>query len=163
MPKPCDGSEPAEADGPHEIDAEELPWRIRQLFSDGATRDRDTAIRELREALGFGRTGHVIREQLDNALRTAVRRGIVKNDRDGLSVDILSIDTYERGFLKEQFLASLGSRAWRERDDAIRTFARWLGFRRTGLVIDDTTRSIINGLIREQRLESSGDEIRKAD
>ncbi|MEO8614184.1 MAG: hypothetical protein ABI600_03505 [Luteolibacter sp.] len=43
----------------------------------------------------------------------------------------------------------------------IRTFARWLGFRRTGSVIDETARSLIKGLLREGRLEKDGDCIRR--
>ena len=40
-------------------------------------------------------------------------------------------------------------------------FARWLGFRRTGPYIEDAAKSLINGLIREDRLESEGSEIRR--
>ena len=38
--------------------------------------------------------------------------------------------------------------AWAERDESIRRFARWLGFRHTGPSIDEAARSVINGLIR---------------
>ena len=73
-----------------------------------------------------------------------------------------SIEQYEREFLKDQFLASLGGPQWTERDEAIRGLARWLGFRRTGPSIDETARSLINGLIRQGRLESDGALIRRA-
>jgi hypothetical protein len=38
-------------------------------------------------------------------------------------------------------------------------FCRWLGFARTGPVIEDTARSLIHGLLREGRLEASGAEM----
>jgi hypothetical protein len=68
---------------------------------------------------------------------------------------VRSIADYEREFLKVQFLASIG-RSWIERDDAIQNFCRWMGFRRTGQIIDETARSVINGLLRESRLEANG-------
>jgi len=71
------------------------------------------------------------------------------------------ITDYERDPLKKQFLASLEGRVWTDREDAIRNFARWLGFRCTGASIADTARSIINGLLREERLKSDGTRIRR--
>jgi hypothetical protein len=99
---------------------------------------------------------------LDDTIRTAVRRGILDNTGGNLKIGAKSIEQYEREFLKDQFLASLGGSAWTEREDAIRAFARWLGFRRTGPAIDETARSLINGLIRAARIESEGTQIRKA-
>lgn len=142
---------------------EDLPCQIRALFSDGRPRDRETAIRELREQLGFNRTGPVLREALDNGLRTAVRRGILTNEGGTLRLGPASIGDFDRDFLKEQFLASLSGRAWRDRSEVARGLARHLGFRRTGSNIEDTVRSIINGLLRERRLEARGTEIRRAD
>jgi SOS-response transcriptional repressor LexA len=144
-----------------EPERDELICIIRQHFGDGTTRERDAAIRELAGALGYERTGTRIRDTIDNALRTALRRGVLANTGEGLSPGPHRIDAYERDFLKEQFLASLEGRVWRERDDAIRDFARWMGFRRTGPVIDELARSLINGLIRESRLESLGTSIRR--
>ena len=40
-------------------------------------------------------------------------------------------------------------------------FARWMGYARTGPVIEETARSLINGLIRENRLEADGERIRR--
>jgi len=134
---------------------------IRQLFDDGETRDRESAIRELAKELGYERAGSRIHETLDNALRTAARRSVIANTADGLALNGRRIEDYERDFLKDQFLASLEGRVWKEREDAIRDFARWLGFRRTGPVIDEMARSIINGLIREGRAESQGSLIRR--
>lgn len=159
-----DQADDAPADDPPApaIDPDELPSHIRSLFADRVARDRDRAIRELREGLGYGRTGHVIRETLDNGLRTAVRRGILSNEGGLLKLHLGSIAEYDRGFLKEQFLAALG-RGWRSRDDAPRLLARFLGFRRTGTAIEDSVRSVVNGLLREGRLEARKDEIRRVD
>jgi len=147
-----------------DYDRDELCAEIRKLFSDGAVRERDAAIDDLARALGHQRTGKNIRETLDNALRTAVRRGILDNESSYLKLHYRNIEQHEaadRDALKEQFFASLAGRAWTERDDAIQSFARWMGFRRTGATIDETVRSLINGLLREHRLESDGSQIRR--
>jgi hypothetical protein len=146
-----------------DFDADQFPCQIRSLFADGKPRDRESAIRELREQLGFKRTGHVLREALDNGIRTAVRRGILMSEGGVLKLHLASIDDFDRDFLKEQFMASLGGRAWRERAEAARVLARFLGFRRTGPAIEDAARSIINGLLREGRLEARASEIRRVD
>lgn len=112
------------------------------------------------DALGFKRLGPLIKETLVSSLLSAVRRGILKNDVGELSLLYRSIEDYDRDFLKSQFLASLG-RTWADRDEAARVFARWLGFTRTGPAIQETVRSIINGLIRENRLESGSGQIRR--
>ena len=134
---------------------------IRQLFSDGQSRGREEAIKDLSRQLGHERVGPRIGEELSNALRTAVRRGILSNNNDTLELMVRAISDYKRDFLKDQFLASLQGRSWEERDTAIRNFARWLGFSRTGPVVDKTTRSLISGLLRENKLESDGLLIRR--
>ena len=145
----------------------ETPWDedermcvIRRVFSSGGERDRDAAIAELVREFGVQRESR-IGETVDNAIRTAVRRGVLANEKNLLSLGAHSIEDYERDFLKEQFLASTAGRTWTEREDAIRSFARWLGFRRTGPSIEDASRSLINGLLREGRLEAEGSRIRK--
>lgn len=147
-----------------DLDRDELCAEIRKLFSDGVVRERDAAIDDLARVLGHQRTGKNIRETLDNALRTAVRRGILDNEGSHLKLRYRNIEQHEaddRDAIKEQFLASLAGRVWTERDDAIQAFARWMGFRRTGATIDETVRSLINGLLREHRLESDGSQIRR--
>ncbi|WP_262269582.1 hypothetical protein [Microvirga yunnanensis] len=134
---------------------------VRETFATGAERDRIGAINEMARALGFKRTGSRIRSQLDNALRMAVRRGIIANERGMLCISARTIEHYDRDFLKDQFIASLQGRQWIERDEAIRGLARWIGFSRTGSTIDQVSRSIINGLIREGRLESDGGNLRR--
>lgn len=133
---------------------------VRQLFANGQTHDRESALRHLAQALGYQRLGPRVRDTLSTELLTAVRRGILKNERGALSLEARTIAEYRRDFLKSQFLASLG-RAWTTREDAARAFARWLGFARTGPAIAETVRSLINGLLREGRLERNGDAIRR--
>jgi hypothetical protein len=147
---------------PDELDRDDLIFRIRQLFGDGQEREREMAIDALARELGYQRTGARIHEELDNALRTAVRRGILASDRGNVCLFARVIEQYDRDFLKEQFLASLLGRQWIEREDAVRGFARWMGFRRAGPAIEDTARSLINGLLREDRLESDGSQIRRS-
>jgi hypothetical protein len=144
-----------------DLETDDLIGAVRQLFSDGSVRDRDTAIGDLAGQVGFTRIGSRIRESLDNALRTAVRRGILENNGSGLRTQARSFEEYDRAFLKDQFLASLQGKAWTEREDAVQGFARWMGFRRTGSTIAETARSLINGLIRDERLESDGTRIRR--
>lgn len=48
-----------------------------------------------------------------------------------------------------------------EREEAPRTFILLMGFRKAGQKIQDTVRSLINGLLREDRLESDGQMIRR--
>lgn len=131
---------------------------IREVFSSGGERDRETALREIAQALGYERLGSRIREVLNTDIRTAVRRGILQNQNTRLSLLCRSIEDYERDFLKELFLAAISQngRVWLERQEAIRLFARWLGFRRTGRLIDESARSLIKGLLRDGSLEKDG-------
>lgn len=145
-----------------QLDSAELVPLIRQLFNDGNERERDEAIRELGKEARLARVSPTQREALDDAIRTAVRRGVLENRDGSLRLAARSMDAYDRAFLKDQFLASLGGYAWTDREEAVRAFARWMGFRRTGAAIDETTRSLMNGLIREGRLESDRDLIRRA-
>ncbi len=140
----------------------ELMCIVRETFCDGVGRDRTNAIRDLARALGFARVGDLIRAKCDGMIRTAVRRDILANDAEGIRISTRKISSYDRDFLKVQFLASLEGRRWCDRDESIRNFVRWLGFRRTGHDLEKTALSLINGLIREGRLESSDDSIRRS-
>jgi len=137
---------------------------IREVFSSGGARDRDTALKDLATALGYERLGPRIREVLDNDLRTAVGRDILQNQNGELSLLTRQIGDYDRATLKKLFLAAISTegRVWQSCDDAIRLFTRHLGFRRTGPTLDETARSLINGLLRDGSLEKNGpDEIRR--
>lgn len=146
---------------PDELDREDLICRIRHMFGDGEERERDAAIDVLTQELGFQEAASRIHDTIENALRTAIGRKILANKGGALRLSARNIAQYERNLLKEQFLASLSGRPWVERDEAIRAFARWMGFRRTGRSIDETARSLINGLLREGRLERNGQLIRR--
>jgi type I restriction enzyme S subunit len=143
-----------------EIDRTEVLCAIRKLFNDGGWRDRDTTLKELSAALGYRRLGPHIREVLSTDLLTAVRRGIITSEADEYALAFRSITELPRDVLKDRFITAIG-RPWITRDDATRAFARSLGYARTGEQIDHTARSIINGLLREGRLESDGELIRK--
>jgi hypothetical protein len=153
--------QPPDGPGADAADRGELMIAIRRLFSDGLSRDRLATIDGVAEVLGHTDSAEARRDVLDDSIRTAVRRGILKNLGGELSLEARSIEDYERSFLKEQFLAALTGRTWIERDEAVRRFARWMGFARTGSSIVDTARSLINGLLREERLEASGTTIRR--
>jgi Type ISP C-terminal specificity domain len=156
----ADKGEPAATrPDPDEQDREDLICSIRHMFGDGAERERGVAIDALAQELGREHRG----SELEQALRTAVDRGILASERESLRLSARNIEQYERSVLKEQFLASLSGQPWVERDDAIRAFARWMGFRRTGRSIDEAARSLINGLLREKRIERNGSHIRRAE
>ncbi len=146
-----------------EITANDAIGAFRECLSGGG-RSRDDLIRDAAHHLGFGRTGSLIREALGGHIRAAARRGVVTKEGDLFVLAARSIDDFERGHLKDQFIAALAaeSSGYVERADAIRAFARWLGYARTGDKIEANALSLINGLLREGRLEASGSMIRKA-
>ena len=121
---------------------------------------RDELVRQTAYGLGYRRTGSRIADALDDAIRTAVRRGFVERAEDQLKLYRSPIDTWDRDWLKREFLAAIG-RPWLEREDAIRAFSRWLGYRRTSSLFDETARSLINGLLREGRLEANANFVRR--
>jgi hypothetical protein len=146
---------------PSDADRDDLICSIRQLFRSAEVRSREEIVAELKAvAIELGNTDHV-EEEIDSAIRTAARRSILESRGDKLTLCTTSIADYRRDALKDQLLASMQGHAWAERDESIRRFARWLGFRRTGPSIDEAARSVINGLIRDGRLESNGSQIRR--
>jgi hypothetical protein len=153
------GSSSVDGDTTSDIDRDDLMCDIRQILRGAEVRTREDIIGQLQAPAG--NLDNSIREELENAVRVAVRRHILESRREGLTLATRNIADYERDFLKDQFIASLQGRAWTERENSIRRFARWLGFRRTGPSIDETARSLINGLIRDGRLESKGSQIRR--
>lgn len=59
------------------------------------------------------------------------------------------------------FIVDNSDEGWTEREYATRNFARRMGYRRTGSAINESTRSLVNGLIREGRLEKEDSQIRR--
>jgi type I restriction enzyme S subunit len=147
-------------------DKNELMAVLRAVVGEQGSCDRATAMKLTAHALGSQRVGKVVGAEIDNALRTAVRRSVLFNDGDQLRVNPASLAQMaaeDREFLKTQFLAALSQngRVWVERDDAPRLLATWFGFQRASPQIQETAKSLINGLIRENRLEAQGTCIRR--
>ena len=158
---PDDSAEETPAVGASALAGADLICAVRQLFATGVEFERTAAVGALAQQLGASAADAAIAAELGSALRTAVRRGILASVRGQLQIGARTIAAYQRDFLKEQFLAALPGRQWVERDAAMRGFARWLGFKRTGKAIDDSARSLINGLLRAGRLGSAGSQIRR--
>ena len=157
--KPEAPPEPREVNRPvGMIEREEVLCTTRKVFSDSAERDRDTALRDIAYALGYQRLGTHIREELSAHFKAAVRRGIVVNEGGTYRLGFRSFADCPRDTLKEAFQSAIG-RAWVTREEAIRAFAHWAGFARVGEVIDQTARSLINGLIREGRVKTDGPDL----
>lgn len=135
---------------------------VREVFATGDPRDRDQAIRDVADALGYRRLGSRIRNTLSRDIQTAVRRGILDNSGGQYTLLARNIDGYTRDHLIEMLIAAIGG-TWQTRDEAITSAARHLGYRRTGKRIRDAFKSAINGAIRRGLLEREGpDNIRKA-
>jgi hypothetical protein len=141
-------------------DKDELMALIREVLANHGPCDRDTLTKHCAQAMGYQRVVQSLVETVTNAIRTAKRRGILNEKAGQLHIDRTPINQWDRTFLKTQFLAVINQngRIWLKRDEAIRHFARWLGFRRTGPVITETVLSLINGLLRAGTIEKDGQE-----
>jgi len=139
------------------VPREEVIVLVRKVFGTGGPRTREQALREVAQALGYARLGSSIRKTLETDLLTAVKRGILENDRGHLRLLARSLADYDRNFLKQQFLAAIG-RGWVEREEAIYRWMRWMGYGRTTEGMFLVGRSLINGLLRTGELETEGRE-----
>jgi hypothetical protein len=149
--------EPAELDA----DRKDPLCSIRRAFNRARPLGREATIRHLGQYLGYLQLDDRAYQDLDGVIQTAIQRSILQNSADGLALVARNIAGYRRDVLKDQFLASIDGHGWVERSECIRRFARWMGFRRTGPNIEDTARSVINGLIRDDRIVSKGSQIRR--
>jgi hypothetical protein len=140
---------------------DELICNVRQVFRGSEVRSREDVIAALQTFLVNPPPNYPMREELDSVIRTAVRRNILESRGDGLALGTRGIIDYKRDFLSDQFVASMPGRGWIERDESVRRFAIWLGFRRASPFVDGAARSVINGLIRDGRLEARGSLIRR--
>ena len=152
--------EPIEMPGT-DLDVDTLILRIRPLFSRVNVLNRDEMVKKFSEIMGYSPVDEKGQQESDRIIQAAVRRGILERRDKGFALLARNISDYERELLKDQFLACLDGNQWTERNECIPRFARWLGFRRTGRNIDDAARSVINGLIRADRLEKMGSQIRR--
>lgn len=113
---------------------------------------RDEAIREIGRRMGAERVGARIREAIESALNTASRRSVIYTDARGLRPLCRTIAQYSRDDLKNVLRAVVG-RTWTEEEEAIRLGARYLGFRRTGSVIQAAFKSAVRGALVQGQLE----------
>ncbi len=144
----------------HGIERDEVMCLVRHVFKNGAVLDRDTAVKRVCQLLGYSRPGATVRAMIKGDVSTALRRGIIDRQVGQLRLSSDHIHGFTRVSMKEVFCSTLGY-SWTDRGAAIRAFARYLGYARTGLNIDSTTRSMITGLLREGRIESDGSRIRR--
>lgn len=120
-------------------------------------------IRQTAYGLGYRHATPGIRTALDGVLLAAARRGIIIRETGTVRLLARSITEYEDDHLKTQFLAALSreSAGLVERPDAVRAFARWMGYARTGPVIAGVGASLIRKLLRADRLVASGSQIQR--
>lgn len=146
---------------PEDFDRLEVLATLRDLYRDDpAPCDRETLLHLLKETLGFKTLSPKLRSQLDGDLRAAVRRGVIVLRGGAYHLDCRHVTDYQRDILKDLFLQALGG-TWWDREAAMHQAATHLGYRRLGKKMRETYKSIINGLLRENRLETDGDQIRK--
>jgi hypothetical protein len=156
---PAAASPPDDAPAAEGPTTDELIPAIRTLFTEHLALKPAAAIPALLKLCAF-RKSPAHEAACEAALKTAVKRGILVKNGGELCLVARSIDDYERDDLKEQLLAALG-KSWTGRDEAPQLLARWLGFRRTGHKIEEAVKSLINGLLREGRLEKDGARVRR--
>jgi hypothetical protein len=135
---------------------------IREVLSKGPLTS-DELIRQTAYGLGYQRAVLSISSALEGALLAAARRGITTRDGKLVQLKAHSIAEYDHEHLKTQFLAAISRQTsgFIEREKAVRVFARWMGFARTGPVIADVGASLIRKLIRSGRLIKKGSQIRR--
>ena len=137
-----------------------LAVAIRKVFSSGGPRDRKTAIRDVALELGYSGVRPNVKKRVDDALRAAVRRGIIQNDGTLLRLDCRSIKDYSREALVKHLLAAL-ERTWWEEGLAIHWTADYLGYRGVTETAYKTLKATITTAIRRGLLERDGDKIRR--
>ncbi|MCX7310611.1 MAG: hypothetical protein NTV56_02550 [Alphaproteobacteria bacterium] len=142
-------------------DLSSLILRIRPLFARETTLRRDALPTRIAELMGYAATDPKAQVDTEHIIQAAIKRGILQEEDGDISLLGRNISAYPRDVLKEQFLASMNGNNWMERSESIPRFARWLGFKRTGPNIEEAARSVINSLIRADRLEKTGSQIRR--
>jgi hypothetical protein len=113
---------------------------------------REEAIREIARRMGAERVGSRVREGIESALNAASRRSVIYTDARGLRPLCRTIGEYSRDDLKNVLRAVVG-RTWTDEEEAIRMGARYLGFRRTGSLIQKAFKSAVRGALVQGQLE----------
>jgi hypothetical protein len=134
---------------------------LRRVLTARGAQDRGALLRLLARELGRVRLGPRLRRQLGSVLAAAARRGVIRTADGAVFLAWPSYHEAARDAQKSAFLAALG-RAWVSRDEAMTRAARFGGFGRVSPKMRVVFASLINGLLRERRLEASGDCIRRA-
>lgn len=131
--------------------------RMRALLSDAPLSEADL-IRQTAYKLGYQKASPQISHALQGVLRAAVRRGVAVREDRVISLMCRSVDEYSDDHLKDQFAAAMRreSSGWITREDAVRAFARWMGYAKTGSTIDVKGASLIRKLLLAKRIEASG-------
>jgi len=114
----------------------------------------------LARELGYGRLGANIKRQLNSVIRSAAIRGLITSSSNGISITIGSLHDATRETLKDVLLAAMG-KTWHDRAEVAGTLTAHAGFGRVSAKTRQLTASLVSGLIRERRLESNGDKIRR--
>lgn len=143
-----------------DFDYETLLFELRPTITEHGALEREELIKAIATRLGYQRTGKAIRENIESAINAGVRRGIIVNEGGYYTIATRTIEEYDRDTLTRALLAVLHI-TWHNQDEAIRETTRYLGFRRTGSVIQETFVSIIRGAIRKGVLERDGGDIRR--
>lgn len=151
---PGGGSVP-KAQHPEKVD-EEVMVLIRRVLDHGAM-DETSFIQKLAEELGYMRAGPRLRPKIIAHIRVAVERGIIS---DGKFQVRRRINEVSNDVLKREFLLGIGD-GWIERPDAIRACARRLGYVNAGPQIQAKLKRIIQGLLRDRKLKTDGNLIRR--
>jgi len=169
VPDPTEAGAPAEPETTSEgaslrsigaIGEEELLATVRALFAERGPLEADEAISSVARALGFRRVGKKIREAARHALDTAARRGIVFRDGGTYRIDCRAVTDYPDELLDTYLFAAMG-RAWQSRDEAVRSTAGYLGFRRVGSVIRETIDRALERGIGSGEIEADGERVRR--
>jgi hypothetical protein len=135
-----------------EWEIEELLAMVREVVCGPEPIARDQAIHEIAGRMGAERVGSRVREAVESALNTASRRSIIYTDTRGLRPHCRTIGDYSRDDLKNVLRAVVG-RTWTDEEEAIRMGARYLGFRRTGSLIQKAFKSALRGALMQGQLE----------
>lgn len=134
---------------------------IRAVLTQHGALSRADLIHHTSRELGFARTSPRLKIVVDNAIRTAVRRGVAENAAGNLSLLARHMDDFDRDHLKAQLLTALRAEGGTcQQTDAPKLLARALGFARTGSSINTTVESLVRSLVRAGRLELKAGQLR---
>lgn len=143
-----------------EFDFSDALCALRKVLTRQRTISRDDLPRLIARELGFQRLGASIHREIRSVLRAAALRGLTTSTADSLRLNILSLHDADRASLKECLLAAIG-RSWRPREDVPGLLATYAGFNRVSPEMRQLTASLINGLLREDRIETDGPNVRR--